>query len=228
MGTVTGTTLINNAANELKDTANVRWLRPELLAWINEAQAVINTLVPRANRVVSAQKMVAGTRQSLPADGALLLDVTRNMGTNGSTPGAPVRIVSRTLMDAFQPTWHSDAAATAVTNYLFTTQEPTAYFVYPPSDGTGYIEVNYSQVPPTLSAEASAIGINDEYAPAVLCWMLYRACLKDAEYSPGAQLASAHMSAFQSLVAAKMTAEEKASANWGLLGSQPTTTGGKS
>ena len=150
MGTVTAKAIIDKAAIQLTDISGVRWTRAELLGWINDAQRQIVIMSPNATNKISVVKLNAGTRQSLPSDGWTLLEVVRYMGTAGTTPGRAVRLASREQIDSFNPNWHSDTATVVPQHYIFDLQDQTAFFVYPPNTGTGYVEINYSPDPPDL------------------------------------------------------------------------------
>ena len=228
MGTITATSIINKAAIQLIDTSTVRWTRDELLGWINDAQRQIVLAQPNSNNVVVATKLVAGTRQRVPSDGWLLLDVYRNMGTSGTTPGAPVREISRRVLDSFRPTWHSETAVTAVTNYLFDLQDQTSFYVYPPADGTGYLEINYSAQPADLTAESQSIVLYDTVEPAILAYTLAMAFGKDAEFAGNAAMAKFYMDAFQAALGAKDKAEQSNDPVEGLFARDPGRKGGSS
>jgi len=97
MGTVTAGTIISKAATQLIDISGVRWTRAELLGWLNDGLRQIVVMQPNASATRSAVQLAAGTRQTLPSGGWMLLSVYRNMGTTGTTPGRAVRISSREL-----------------------------------------------------------------------------------------------------------------------------------
>jgi hypothetical protein len=213
MGTITAQTIINQAAVQLLDLSNVRWTRAELLDWINAGQKQIVILSPNATNKTSVYKLVAGTRQVIPSDGWTLLDVIRNMGTNGTTPGRTIRVVSEELMDNFDVNWHASQSATTVRNVIFNQQDQTVFYVYPPNNGNGYIQINYSPVPPTILLETETISLNDIFMPVLLDYVLYRACSKDAEYAPGLQLAAGYLQTFLASMQAKSTSELSNSPN---------------
>jgi len=81
MGTVTAKTIIDKAAIQLIDLTNIRWTRAELLSWLNDGMRQIVLIQPSASTTTVSKLLVAGTRQTLPVDGWLLLSVYRNMGT---------------------------------------------------------------------------------------------------------------------------------------------------
>jgi len=207
MGTVTAKTIIDKAAIQLIDLTNVRWTRAELLSWLNDGMRQIVVIQPSASSTTVSKQLVAGTRQTIPADGWLLLSIYRNMGTNGTTPGRAIRIISREILDGFNPNWHTDKAAAEVRNYIYTDQDQTAFYIYPPNTGTQYIELNYSVQLADLTAETQPIPIFDIFQSSLVDYILYRACSKDAEYAPGLQLAQGYLATFVSAIQGKTDAE---------------------
>jgi hypothetical protein len=213
MSTITAKTIIDKASIQLLDTSNVRWTRAELLSWINDAQRQIVIMSPNATNKVATYKLIAGTRQSIPSDGWTLLEVIRYMGTNGTTPGRAIRLTSRELLDSFNPDWHSDTPSSVPKHYVFDLQDQTAFFVYPPNNGNGYIQLNYSPDPADLTAESQTINLNNIFETAILDYVLYRACSKDAEYAPGLQLASGYLTTFMASMGQKDQSETANSPN---------------
>jgi hypothetical protein len=207
MGTVTAKTIIDKASIQLIDLTNIRWTRAELLSWLNDGMRQIVTIQPSASSTTVSKLLVAGTRQTLPADGWLLLSVYRNMGTNGSTPGRAIRIISREILDSFNPDWNTDAAKAEVRNYIYTDQDQTAFYIYPPNTGTQYIELNYSAQITDLTAETQPIPIFDIFQSSLVDYILYRACSKDAEYAPGLQLAQGYLATFVAAIQGKNASE---------------------
>lgn len=196
MGTITAKSIIDKAAIQLLDPDNIRWTRAELLGWLNDGQRQITIMSPNATNKVATIKLTTGTRQSIPSDGWTLLDVIRTMGTDGLKPGRAMRLVSQELLDGFNPYWHSATPTTTPQNYVFDQQDQTIFYVYPPNNGKGYVQLNYSPAPADLAVETQTLLINDIFQTALLDYMLYRACSKDAEYAPGLQLATGYLQTF--------------------------------
>lgn len=213
MGTILASSIITKASTVLFDVIGIEWSRLELLGWLNDGQRQIVTMAPSANNRTVAIPLVRGTRQSIPADGWTLLAVYRNFGTDGSTPGRSVRLVARKMLDAFNPNWHADPTATVVQDYLFDPMDQTKFWVYPPSDGTGSVEVNYSSSAADLTAETQPIAVNDVFEPMLLDYILARACSKDSEFSPGMDLAEKYMGSFTTNMTAKIAAETASNPN---------------
>ncbi len=195
MGTITAEAIINKAATVLMDVANVKWSRDELLGWLNDGQRSIVSMVPEASSTITTISMTSGTRQSLPAGAWMLLDVTRNMGANGSTPGRAVQRIDRHTLDESNPNWQSATPVTSIKCYMYSLRDRSHFYVHPPADGTTKVEVIYSAHPTDISVENTAIGIHDMYQPALLDYMLARAFSKKSQYSDPAA-ATAYFNAF--------------------------------
>lgn len=207
MGSILASTIVTRAANILFDINGFKWSRPELLGWLNDGQRTIAQIAPAASSVTVAVQLVAGSRQSIPSDCWTLIDVYRNLGSDGQTPGRALRLVKKALMDNFVPGWHAAPPAPAPMDFLFDLNDQERFWVYPPSDGTGYVEANCAQVPPDLANEAAAIGLSDIFAPMLIDYVLYRAGNKQSEFSPGEAFAKDHWGAFAAALAAKTGAE---------------------
>jgi hypothetical protein len=213
MGTITAKYIIDKAVVQLTDIQGVRWTRNELLGWINDGQRQIITMAPSATNKVDTIKLIAGTRQSIPADGWTLLELIRYMGLDGLKAGRAIRLASRELIDSFNPEWHSDLPTSVPKHYIFDQQDQRTFYVYPPNNGKGYVQLNYSPVPVDLADENATIGLSDMFQTSLLDYVLYRACSKDAEYAPGLQLASGYLSTFMASMGIKSDSEIKNSPN---------------
>lgn len=213
--TIEASTLIDAASTLLadEDTTNQRWTRTELLAWLNEAQRTIVQLKPGSNNKIVAMKMQPGARQMIPEDGWLLMGVTRNMGDDGATPGSMIQLVERDLLDRYDPDWYSMTPQLEVQNYMYNLQDQPSFYVYPPSNGVNYIEVNYSFLPEQVAYEEDVITIRDIYATAILNYMMYRALAKDAEEASSRDLSQQYYAAFMTELGIKDQAEQENSPN---------------
>jgi hypothetical protein len=207
MGTVTAKTIIDKATIQLIDLTNIRWTRAELLSWLNDGMRQTVLIQPSAASTTAVIQLQAGTRQSIPDDGWLLLNIYRNMGTSGATPGRAIRIISREILDNFNPNWNTDTATAEVRNYMYTNQDQLAFYVYPPNTGVQKIEINYSSQLTDLTSESQVIPIFDIFQSALVDYILYRACSKDAEYAPGVALAQQYSSAFVAAIQGKTQSE---------------------
>jgi hypothetical protein len=208
MATITVTTLLTNAAIILSDTTYIRWTQNELLAWLNDGQREIALFKPNAFTKNVAVVLVAGTKQSLPSDAISLVDIVRNMGTSGSTPGRAIRTVSREILDAQTPYWHSAAASTEVKQFSYTPLDLKRFYVTPPQPtaSQGYVEMVYLAYP-TDATSGSTITLDDIYVTALLNYILYRAYGKDSEYAANTALAGSYYQQFMAIIQGKVAAE---------------------
>lgn len=205
MATTQVNNIVSRAGTLIQDATNVRWPQAELLDWLNDGQREVVLHKPEASvKNISVALTTGSTKQTIPADGVLLLDVTRNMGSGGSTPGNAIRLTTREVLDAQKPTWHTDANALGyVQHYVYDTRDPKTFYVYPKAPATAwYTEVVYSATPTDCSL-GGTIQIDDIYANALLDYVLYRAYSKDAEYAANANLAIAHYQAFANAIGLK-------------------------
>lgn len=219
MGTITGTALINQAATVLFDTNNIKWSRDELIKYVNDGQRALVSILPETSSTVSVETLVAGTRQSLPAAAWLLLDITRNMGGDGNTPGRAVKRVDMAILDESNPDWQTATATAAASVYMYNERDRENYYVYPPNLGSNDVELIYS-IYPTEQVEAAAIVINDVYAPALLDYILWRAYSKESEFGNPTK-ADQHFSLFTAMLSANGASVSKLAAEQGNLTFKP-------
>lgn len=215
MATLTVSNLISRAAMVAQDATYVRWTQDEWLNWLNDAQREVVLLKPHASVKNVSHQLIAGkTKQSLPADGIMLIDVTRNMGASGTLDGDAIRITSREVLDAQRPGWHSEAnTAVKIVHYCFDSRDQKTFYVYPKAPATAhYVEIIYASNP-TDCTLAGVIQIDDIYANSLLNLMLYRAYSKDAEYAQNGQLAVAYYQAATASLGVKTSNEAAANPN---------------
>lgn len=183
---ITGGQIITRAADILKDDGNIRWVLTELVRWLNTGQRMIVMYRPDAKYTVSAVKLVAGTKQTVPEGGLKLIDVSRNMGADGETPGRAIKLISKELLDAQDPNWHVTANATGVIkHYVFDVRTPLDYYVYPqvPAAPDVYVELAHSVMPAELMDADDDIDVPDIYEDPLLNYLLSRCYAKDASYA---------------------------------------------
>lgn len=167
----------------------VRWEKPEMFGWLNDAACEVVIRRPAARAVTAALALAAGTLQSLPDGGLELLDVVRNVG------GRAIRRTDRQLIDDSAPDWHSMKQASAVRHFTFDERAPKTFYVYPPAKAGVQIEALYSEAPPVVTDEDDQLDLDRAYIGPLVSYILYRALAKDSEYANGA-LAAAHFQAF--------------------------------
>jgi hypothetical protein len=198
VGTIQAQSILSKASAQLVDEDAIRWPLDELLGYLNEGQRSLVIVRPEAGTARVSQRLVAGTAQSIPPGAHTLLDIPRNMGADGSTPGNAIRVVSREVLDAIVPNWHQAKASSVVSEFMFDPRNPTAFYVSPPqpATNTGYVELVIARNPADVPAVDQPITIDDVYAPALLDYVLYRAYSKDSEFGGEAALSVQHYNTF--------------------------------
>lgn len=198
----------------LNDEEFVRWTEAELIDWLNDCAAAIIIRRAAAFALTTNLTLVAGTKQNLPDSMVQLLDVVRNIKAGG-TPGRPIGMVDRKLLDDSDPDWHSAKTSATIVNYTHDLRAPRTFYVYPPASAGQLIEVLAAALPATVTTVNDMFGIGTEYIEAIVHYLCYRSMSKDSEYGQGA-MASAYFSAFKDALgtqtqAAQATAPESAS-----------------
>ena len=207
MPTILASTQIAKAQILSQDTTAIRWAMSEWLGWLNDGQREIAIIRPSAYSKIANVPLVAGTRQTLPADAVAFVEFMRNMGVGGAVPGQSARPVTRRLMDSQTPNWHSQTQSAVVQHYIFEPLSPKTFYVYPPSLGTTQVEVLYEASPPDVATVSSVISLDDVYANALLDYLMYRAYSKDSEFIGNAERAVLYRKAFETSLGLKSQAD---------------------
>ena len=201
MATITASSILSKASVLLIDTDRVRWSESELLGWLNAGQREIVLQRPEAYVVTRDVPLVAGTRQTIPADAVRLVKVVRNTG------GRAVSLVNPDMLDAEDPEWHAGTASATVIHYLYDQHDQHVYYVYPPNTGAGQVEVALSAAPPDVVSAGNVISIDDVYANVLLDYVLYRALAKDSGVSANLSRATLYYQAFGASLGLKVKAD---------------------
>jgi hypothetical protein len=196
--------IITRAQTILQDDTGVRWTINELLGWLNDGQREIVLLRPGVNPHTASMQLAAGTLQALPSDAVALIDVTRNLGVNGATPGPAIRRAAKEALDAQWPVWHSDQTTRfgfprgTVIHFTHDPASPRTFHVYPPQPAADrhHVEVVYSRCPVEAATTGSNIGLNDIFSGMLLDYILYRAYSKEMDHAGAAGRAAAHYQQF--------------------------------
>lgn len=186
----------------LLDEEHVRWPVAELIRWANESMGAILSRRPVALSRRTVHTLVEGTYQTIPDASSVLLDVVRNLGTSGTTPGKPVRRSDRQQIDDIDPNWHTLTPANEVKQYAYDDRVPTVFYVYPPSVAGLKVEILDAALPAEIDAITDNIDIAPEYMEAVVNYVCYRCNSKDSEFA-NAAVATAFYQAFEASLGIK-------------------------
>lgn len=211
---LTAASILDRVRSQLVDEdATKRWSDAELLRLLSDGQRMIATMDPSATSTVSSVLLASGSRQTVPSGGKRILSVIRNMGTDGATPGRAVRLVDSDMLDTYDADWHAETKALVVKNYMFDPSEESAYYVWPPSNGVGYVQLNYSKIPVELTATTDSLAVSDIYAPALFDYTMWRAHSKDSDFAGGQDTANRYLMAFNLFMQSMTEGETNENAN---------------
>jgi hypothetical protein len=204
--------IVRRVVETLQDNTSVRWPVNELVRYMNDGQREIVLYRPDAMVTNAAVALVAGSKQSLPANGAKLIEVVRN--TSGGRRS--VRLVNREILDSQSPGWHNITGATEILHFMYDPRDPKIFYVYPPAAASGAsLDVVYASLPTDITEPADGalytavsgnLSVPDIYGNVIQDYMLYRAYSKDSEYAGNAQRAQAHYGAFANALGIEMKA----------------------
>ena len=207
--TILASAIVDAAQELLQDVSGVAYTTAQGLTWVNKGQRAIVNLRRDAGASTVTWQLSAGAKQDLAATYIQILGDVRNMGTDGTTPGAEVFRVDRTDFGAMDTTWSADAnQAVAINEYAFDIDNPTVWWANPPSDGTGYIEASVVQLPADLALESDAITVPDQFESALIHFLCWAWLARDAENSPNYTRAMDHKKSFMDLLGVSGEAKE--------------------
>ena len=194
--------LIRRVVETLQDTTSIRWPVAELVRYLNDGQREIIVHRPDAMVTNASVSLASGTKQSLPANGAKLIDVVRNSAGNKRA----IRMCAREILDAQSPGWHNLSGVTEIVHFMFDPRDPKVFYVYPPAAVSGAAVDLVNSALPTDIAEPAAgtdfaavtgnISVPDIYSNALQDYVLYRAYTKDSQYAGNEARAQARYAAF--------------------------------
>lgn len=209
--------LVSGALQDLEPGLEKRWpwecAEPErisLLDFLNSAIRAICLQRPDAAAVTESIRLEPGARQAIPTrarhlasrDALTLIELVRNMGADGETPGLPIAPVAPDILTAWG---RSGITGEIVENYAYDrTVNPSWLWVYPavPACGDVWVEAVYSAKPIVVASPEQEIGISDQYAAAIEHHIL-ASVLGGDNSSSNSQKAAYHVQLYSSLMGIK-------------------------
>jgi hypothetical protein len=195
--------IISELGKQLNDVDQVTWTEASLIEYINSAQEMIVSIRPDAYSVITTMQMAAGSKQTIPSSALRLVDVKRNMGTDGNTPGRVVLPTEADALDLFQFNWNAATQVEVVKNFFYDERTPNSFYVDPPSDGTGYLEVAISRVPTKVTAAGDTLVLKDIYRNHIVQWCMFRAYSIEVDSVASRDRANNHQGAFYAMMGRK-------------------------
>ena len=199
--------VITQAAAIYQDTG---YDRVTALDWVRHLNTAIKRLIglrPDAYYKTTTMQLASGALQELPSEAIRLIDITRNMGSDGATPGTPITEVDKDTLDRTL-SWYAETAEPAVEHYAYDDRKPRHFLISPPC--TNYIELSYSYLPTALTASTDSIASMPQTFEADLVnWMLYQAYLMDSDEPNNWQQAQFYYNAFMQGLGLEIKVNEK-------------------
>jgi hypothetical protein len=209
----------------------------EQVNWLNDAQLAIFKFMPSAGARRDVIKLKPGTRQSIeaiaaadckPGDGSTptapilgmqLLDIVRNMGADGLTPGKSIRVVQREILDSQTRNWHQ-ITGPSVDQFTYDPATPRYFYVTPGVVGNVWVEAAYTAQPARITApvtpgteiyryegaNATLLSVADEFIDDVVNYVVARAYMKNAQFAGDGGKANTFVSLFTGSINAKVAA----------------------
>lgn len=191
--------ILDGVSKTLNDEGRVRWRTDMLLEFLTGAMRQTVLCRPDAYSEFRSVKLVPGSsRQSIPSDAARFLGLTRNMGSDGNTPGFPITPTTREIMDQAMVYWHNEDAVISDTidHYVFLPDMPKNFYVVPIPGNNVYVEIMLSLHVPAVEAMSSELPLDEQWAEPLREYVLYRAYGVNQASPSDRQLASMHLQNF--------------------------------
>lgn len=193
--------LIERVAQDLGDEDGVLFSQTRLRRFLDEAQRTLVMLRPDAGSRVAAVLLKAGdTRQPLPEGACRFLGLTRNMGSDGVTPGRTITLVERSALNTAAGTWHMQPGADSVDNYAFNADTPDVFYVSPPPAENVYVEMEYAATPQFPATSETPLSVDVIWAGPLREYMMYLGYSESVTDESQRQRAEWHLQKFYVLL----------------------------
>lgn len=173
----TGTDIKTKALITLMDDGT-RWTDATLISFINDGLEEMIVIEPIVGINIATIQLASGVTQS--SGGYKLIDVMCNCTSGGTEQQACIR-VNKPTVEFTNPTWATARARKTIKFFMPSTEIQSEFFVYPPSDGTGYVKVKRSSFITPITAIANTVSIGDQYKQALVDYVCYKAFDQDTD-----------------------------------------------
>ncbi|MBE4617379.1 phage adaptor protein [Vibrio navarrensis] len=197
---ITVKNLIDRISRDLIDLRNVRWSRPELIDFMNDAIAAIVIRRPDLSRATAVVATSSNT-VALPSDAYQILAVNH-------IDNVAATFVSINKLNQLYPEWRTTVGAPVC--WTRNELDETTLFLYPSPQEQVNVEVVYSRTL-KVTDESAAFPLSEVYEGVVADFVMYRAYNKDSLNPAEGQKAQLHLQAFATALGDK-TATDNAKA----------------
>lgn len=192
-----------------------RWTDAELLRYLTLGQREICAHFPDANTKTAvitpgASEVRIDLEAKLTVSGTKPIALTRveaGIDEISGLTGYALNTVEKHVMDALNPQWMSYVPTQA--DYLDKTKNRRYYqaavvdpkdglaiWLYPRANANFRISVTYTAVPADVSTTGSTLDLPDQYVPALIDYVCYRALAKDSVYTGAPNKAQEYLQSF--------------------------------
>ena len=219
--------MVSGGLQDLESGVSKRWAWTAgndnalgLLDFMNMALRQIAVQRPDCYSITESIRLEKGMLQKIPqssvhgssADAVALCELTRNMGSDGRTPGSAILCSHKDVTMAWT---HPDVSMSRkkpreIDNYMYDrATNPNIYYVYPavPNDAATtpvYVECTYYAQPPEITSQNDTFPISIGYVQAVVHHMLGMVLSMDNQSKLNAELAEYHRTQFQHCMDVKL------------------------
>jgi hypothetical protein len=187
--------------------------KASLTDFLNAGLRQLALVRPDAFSVTESVKLEAGVRQRIPdpamhecqSEATVLLDLVRNMGGDGVSPGWPIVRSTRDALSALD--WSKTGRV--VYNFFYdSTADPDVFYVFPgvAAGRTVWAEAVFGTAPGTVSVSTDEVPVSDSFAGPLENWVLYEIFSGDSSTSNQAK-AQFHFRAFFDALGIKLQSE---------------------
>lgn len=192
--------IINRAGSLLQDTTHVRWTAEWLRDTINDAYTEIINKRPDAHSLAVVYTCSPGVRQSVVdsfPEAIRVVDVVTNLAA--TSDGRSVRKTDRKILDDQVRSWQAQEQTVNIELFMLDPNLPKEFLVYPPASAAAGLEIVISTLPSAHTAFNESLRIGDNFAGAILDYVLYRSFSRDAETGNAARAAAHYQAMINSL-----------------------------
>lgn len=159
--------IVDRVSKTLYDETQVVWAAAEVLSQINTGIATVAQLDETAAVTNASFACVVGTKQSLPLASIAAVEVRRNMGADGNTPGGAITPISFEHLSRADPNWPTTSPSNSAQHYMLDERDPRTFYLYPGvASVPSYVEL-VQRVTPAPVLVSGNLPLPDVYANAV-------------------------------------------------------------
>ena len=198
---ISAQSIIQRVVKTLNDETSIRWTIPELARYFNDGMREIAALRPDSMSTRTNHQLVAGYKQSIPANGTKLIDINANATGSKSA----VTLVASAILDSQQRNWRNIAGSIEILHYTYDPREPKTFEVYPPALATAILDLEYSALPTDIAVPADGstfanvtgdFAMGDLFGNAQQHYILYRCYSNDTEFTANPAMAQTYQQRF--------------------------------